>query len=112
MAEKLNASEDDIAPEASEKTKKQWRLNALILAGVFLLSVVLPPAYKVFAPVLFIIPVIINVVNKIRQAGEKSGNPPQDRTDSPSMPNQIPPVEPYTYTPKDPKDPRRYKPIG
>ena len=112
MAGGMNPPEDGITPEASEKTKKQWQLNALILAGVFLLSYVLPPAYKAFAPVLFVIPFIINVVKKIRQVGEKSDNPSQDRTYSPPMPDQIPSPEPYTYKPKDPKDPRRYKPIG
>jgi hypothetical protein len=108
----MNTSEGEVNPEASEKNKKQWQLNALILAGVFLLSVVLPPAYKILAPFLFVIPFIINVVNKIRQVEEKSGNSPQDQTHSPPMPDQIPSPEPYTYKPKDPKDPRRYKPIG
>jgi len=112
MAGEMNPSEDDIAPETSEKAKKQWRLNALILAGVFLLGAVLPSEYKAFAPILFVIPFIIGIVNKIRQAGENPENPSQDHTYSPSMSDRIPSSEPYSYKPKDPKDPRRYKPIG
>ena len=112
MVEGRNPSEDDLTPEASEKTKKQWRLNALILAGVFLLSAVLPPKYKAFVPFLFVIPIIIAVVNKIRQVSEKSESPSHYPTDSPHMPDRITSHEPYTYEPKDPKDPRRYKPIG
>lgn len=108
----MNPSEDDISPEARKKAKMQLRLNALILGGVFLLGVVLPPAYKAFAPLLFVIPFIVSVVNKIRQVNEKSGNPPRDQSSSPPMLNSTPSLEPYSSKPKDPKDPRRYKPIG
>jgi len=111
MAEGKNPSQDDITPGASEKAKK-WRLSALILAGIFLLSAVLPPDYKGFAPLLLLVPVIVNVMNKIRQAGEIPGNPARIQTNSPSTPDQIPSPAPYTHRPKDPKDPRRYKPIG
>ena len=113
MTEEMNSSQkEDINPKASEKDKKQWRLNALILAGVILLSAVLPPEYKVFAPVLFLIPVIVSVVNKIRQFGDNSGNATQDQTYSPPVYEDTSALEPYSYEPKDPKDPRRYKPIG
>ena len=112
MPGKKNRSEDDISPEDSEKTKKQWRLNALILAGVFLLSALLPPRYRAFAPLLFVIPFVVSVVNKIRQVREKFGSPPQGQIDSPPISGRIPSQEPYTYKPKDPKDLRRYKPIG
>ena len=112
MAEGKNRSEDDLTPEAREKAKKQGRLNALVLAAVFLLGVVLPPEYKAFVPFLFVIPIIIAVVNKIRQAGEKPESPPQNLTHPPHMPDRTTSDEPYTYKPKDPKDPRRYKPIG
>ena len=112
MGGEINPSEDDVDPGDSGKDKKQWRLNALILAGVFLLSVLLPPKYKAFAPLLFAIPVIVNVVNKIRQISEKPANPSEAHSYSPPIPDQISPLEPYTREPKDPKDPRRYKPIG
>lgn len=103
---------NDKTSESSEKAKKSWGLNALILAGVFLLSAVLPPGYKAFAPFLFLIPVILNVVNKVRQAAENPSNPAGDRTSSAPMSNRIPSSEPYSYKQKDPKDPRKYKPIG
>ena len=108
----MNPYEDGVDSEESEKTKKQWGLNVLILAGVFLLSAVLPSEYKAFAPALFIIPLIAGIVKKIRRSGENPENPSQDNTYSPPIPDRIPTHEPYSYTPKDPKDPRRYKPIG
>ena len=112
MAGENNRSDDDADPEASGKDKKQWRINALILAGVVLLSALLPPKYKALAPLLFAIPVIVNVVNKIRQISEKPANPSEAHSYSPPIPDQVSPLEPYIREPKDPKDPRRYKPIG
>lgn len=112
MAGEMNPSEDDITPESVEKAKKQGRLGALVLVGVLLLGIVLPPAYKAFAPILFIIPFAINVANKIRKIREKSQNPLQEQPHSPAIPERIPSLEPYGYKPKDPKDPRKYKPIG
>lgn len=109
----MNSPEDDDAPpEAREVAKKRSRLNTLILALVFVLGIALPQPYKAFAPILFLIPLVIAVMNKVRQAGEKSGTPLPNQTYSPPMPDQNHSVEPYSYTPKDPKDPRRYKPIG
>ena len=112
MTEEIKSSEDDITPESLEKAKKQGKLGALILVGVLLLSIVLPPKYKAFAPVLFVVPFVMNVVNKIRQAREKSQNPLQEQPHSPPVSEKIPSLEPYSYKPKDPKDPRKYKPIG
>jgi len=113
MAEEKDPFGNEAAPEASEKNKRQWALNALTLAGVFLLSIVLPSEYKAFAPLLFVVPFIINVANKIRQADENPKNPSQEHAYSPPIPDHpAPPPEPYSYKPKDPKDPRKYKPIG
>ena len=112
MAGGMNSSKDDITPESVEKAKKRGRLGGFIFLGVLLLGVVLPPAYKALAPFLFVIPIIVSVVNKIRQVSVKSGNPPIDQTYSQSMPHQTASSEPYTSKPKDPEDPRRYKPIG
>jgi hypothetical protein len=96
-----------------DQAKKRLRvLDVLSAVGVFLLGLYLPRAYKVFAPFLFVIPVIITAVNKARLSSIKHGNPIQDKTNSPPMPPRIPSPEPYTEMPKDPKDPRRYKPIG
>ena len=112
MAEGVNPSKDEMAPETADKPKKQVNLNALILAGVFVLGLVLPSPYKTFVPILFLVPIILTVVKKIRQSSEISGDMPQDPSYSSSMSDRIHSVEPYSYTPKDPKDPRRYKPIG
>jgi len=112
MAGGVNPSKNDMAPEAVDKPKKQSNLNALILAGVFVLGVVLPTPYKALAPFLFLLPFILKVIKKIRQSSEISGTTPQDQTYNPSVPNRIPSIEPYSHTPTDPKDPRRYKPIG
>lgn len=112
MGEDMNPSEGEITPEAVEKAKKRWPLNALILAGVFLLGAVLPPDYKVFAPVLFVIPFIINLTDKMRHAGEEPEHPSIGQTYSPPVPGPMTSHEPYSYTPKDPNDPRKYKPIG
>ena len=118
MAGGANPSKDEMAPETADKTKKRVNLNALILAGVFVLGLVLPSPYKAFAPILFLVPIILKVVEKIRQSSEISGDMPQDpsysssMSDMSDMSDRIHSVEPYSYTPKDPKDPRRYKPIG
>lgn len=108
----MNTSGDDSDPKVSEKAKKQRQLNAVILGMVFLLGIVLPPKYKALAPVLLLIPFIIGIVNKFSQTGKNPENPPPTHTYSPPKRDQIPYRELYTYKPKDPKDPRRYKPIG
>ena len=113
MTEEKPSPAEDTENESSEENKKQWKLNSLILAIVFALSVLLPAEYKAFAPLLFLIPFIIKATNKIRQSGENPEHPSPDQPSYPSMPDHrmtIP--EPYSYKPKDPKDPRKYKPIG
>jgi len=99
--------------EAVDAAKKPSHLiNALIVVGLFLLGIVLPPAYKVFKPFLFVIPSIIAVANKTLLAGKGHRNLLGDQTCSPPMPGRIPSLESYADVPKDPKDPRRYRPIG
>jgi hypothetical protein len=113
VAEEMNSSEEKAAPPETKEAAKRWaRLNGLFLAIVFLLGFVLPPEYRKFVPFLFVIPLIISVVYKVRQAVEKSRNPASNQTYSPPMPEQSYSTDRYSYTPKDPKDPRRYKPIG
>ncbi len=113
--ETTDSVEEKSSPEAVEAAKRQSRLNLLILGGVFLLGVLLPQEYKAFAPLLFIIPVIVAVVQKVRRSGERPGgappHPPQHDY-SPPMHDSMPSGDFYGYEPKDPKDPRRYKPIG
>ena len=102
-----------LTTKAGDKSKKRSQiLHAWILTGIFLFGILLPPGYKIFAPLLFIIPSIIDVVNKARMAGETSRLPLRDQTYTPPMPSRIPSLDPYTAMPKNPKDPRRYKPIG
>jgi hypothetical protein len=109
----MNYPEDNGAhPDKKEAAKKVSHLNTLILAAVFLLGLVLPSTYKILAPFLFLVPWIISLVNKARKAGEISGSPSPAKAYSPSVHDQSQSVDPYSFTPKDPKDPRRYKPIG
>jgi hypothetical protein len=107
-----SSNNDDVRPESTKEGKRWSGLNALILGLVLLLGVVVPPPYNAFAPILLVIPLIIAVVRKARQAGERSGSPQPNQTYSPPVPDSDHSVQPYSYTPKDPKDPRRYKPIG
>jgi len=114
MAEEMNSSEEkDTSPEAREAAQWRSRLNALVGAGVFLLGFILTSGYeKKLVPFLFLIPLVLSLVNKARQAAVKSWNPASNRTYVPPAPDKSQSVDPYTYAPKDPKDPRRYKPIG
>ena len=99
MGSRMKPFENNTQREKKEKDKKRSaQLDVLIWVYLTLLSFVgLPKTYKVFAPLLLSVPVILKVVNKIRQSSESS--------------DQTAPSELYYYKPKDPKDPRRYKPI-
>ena len=111
MADGPNAYQrQDSQSEAAQAAKKRSRLNALIILLIPALGALLPSPYKACAPFLFLIPLFIFLADKIRKTEEKSANPPAIQTYS--MPNRDRSVEPYLYTPRDPKDPRRYKPIG
>jgi hypothetical protein len=105
--------EDDLSPEEIEAAKKKMRINALVFGGVFMLTMILPQPYKLFAPILFLIPIILAIKEKIHRPGEQSGMSPRDPTYyQPSQDRLHRPI-PYEIEPKDPKkDPRRYKPIG
>jgi len=100
----------DSQPDAAQAAKKRSRLSALIILLIPVLGTLLPKPYKGLAPVLLLIPLFISLANKFRKADEKSGNSPPNQTYS--MPRKDHSVEPYLQTPRDPKDPRRYKPIG
>lgn len=84
----------DISQEELERQKARVRINALVLALVMILALVAPPPWNLFAPVVFVVPLIYSLVTRLRSARAPSTQ------------------EPYEYRPKDPKDPRRYKPIG
>ncbi|MBN1569182.1 MAG: hypothetical protein JXA73_15130 [Acidobacteria bacterium] len=105
MNEGMNSSEEGLSSEESQQKRKSAWVNALIFAAIFVLSIVLPPEYKPFVPILFVIPLIIALVGKVRQIRKK--NEP-----SVYVSEQDHAGEPFSYTPKDPNDPRRYKPIG
>ena len=112
MAGEKDPFGNDITPDAREKIKKRRLLNSLILAGVFLLGAILPLEYKAYAPLLFVVPFIVSIAKKIRQDSEDPANPPRDSHYTPPVPDRVSSPEPYSYRPKDPKDPRKYRPIG
>jgi hypothetical protein len=100
----------DSQSEAAQAAKKRSRLNALIILLIPVLGTLLPSPYKACAPLLLLIPLFISLADKFRKTEGKSANSPAIQTYS--IPNKDRFVEPYLYTPRDPKDPRRYKPIG
>jgi hypothetical protein len=113
MKQGLNPLEEQRDREKKEKAKKRSRLNGILLACVFLLSIFLPRAYKAFAPFLLLIPIVWEIVIKMRQSGKIPSDIPHRETHTtPPAPDYASPAEPYYHKPKDPKDPRRYKPIG
>jgi len=102
---------NDLPPEEIDAAKRRNRINALILVGVFLLSALAPSPWNTYAPVLFVIPLIYSLINRLRSSSVATGSfrPEAKQRGPSSLPANY---EPYTDTPKDPKDPRRYKPIG
>jgi hypothetical protein len=80
-------------------------LSALLVGAVLVFTMVAPPDWKVYAPLLFLIPLLANVVTRRRRR-----NAGQTQPDCGTIPHPSP--DPYSHSPKDPKDPRRYKPIG
>jgi hypothetical protein len=99
-------SSDDISQEAVAARKRRSRLNAVILALVFLVYSYGPPRWKLFAPLLFLLPVLYSLLSRLRGASIESDRPVTREIDA-----EPPVAEPYSYTPRDPNDPRRYKPI-
>jgi hypothetical protein len=103
----LAQDEDDLAPGELEASRKKSRINALILGIVFLLLVVAPHPWNSLVPILLLIPLIYSLVNRVRGASRSSGPSP-----SPAPGSSDSRREPYSHTPSDPNDPRKYKPIG
>jgi hypothetical protein len=97
---------DEVSQEAIAAKKRRSRLNALILGLVFLVYTFGPPRWKLFAPLLFLLPVLYSLLSRLRGASIESDRPVTREIDA-----AAPAAEPYSYTPRDPNDPRRYKPI-
>lgn len=108
--ERTPSANDDLPPQDIEAAKRKSRLNALVLGLVFLLVTIAPYPWNLLSPVLLLAPLLYSLIDRMRRApaspGPASGPSalPQ-RTDAPNL-------QPYSSVPKDPKDPRRYKPIG
>jgi len=114
LTEAIAAVKKRLRPtEAEGESKKRSRLlHFLIALSVVPLGILLPPSYKIFAPFLMAIPTIIDVVNKARMSGEKHSTHLRNQAYIPTLSSNIRSLEPYTAIPKNPEDPRRYKPIG
>jgi hypothetical protein len=111
VADETDANErQTFEPEAAQADKKGARWSSLIIWFIPLLGAMLPRPYRDFTPLLFLIPVVFSLVSKYRKSEAESRSSTPTQTYPP--PDQVHPVEPYLYTPTDPKDPRRYKPIG
>ena len=102
---------EDLPKEEVEASKRRSRINALILAATFIIITLAPDPYRLFAPLLFLIPVILTLVNRVRKASNEPTLQARDLPAQTSIPKQNG-SDPYSYTPRDPQDPRRYKPIG
>ncbi len=104
MADDSNANEGrNPRSKGAKADKKQSRWNAFLFLLIPMMGILLPRHYKGIAPLLFLIPLVISFVNKFRNTDDISGA---------SSPNRDRAAEPYLNAPKDPKDPRRYRPIG
>ena len=104
------SAQDDLTPEEVAAAKRKSRLNALILGVVFLLISFAPRPWNAYAPLLFIIPLIYSLANKFRAASSVPRLPGSSPGQTPKMGSEN--RDPYSYTPRDPDDPRKYKPIG
>ena len=95
---------DEIAPEGASKTGA--RIGAGIVTLIFILTAIAPPRLSRFVPLLFVIPVIYAVVRRFRRASQTSAG-----SEGGQAASKVQATEPYSSTPRDPKDPRRYTPI-
>jgi hypothetical protein len=98
---------DDISQQDIEAAKRRSRINALALGLVLILATLAPYPWNAYAPMLIVIPAIYAIVNRFRNRSQWNQSP----TRTAGKPNGSSEGEPYTITPKDPNDPRRYKPI-
>lgn len=106
----VDTREDELSEEELAESKQRSRLNGIILVAIFLLTALAPFPYKTFVPLLLVVPMLYSIYVRIRRRANKLG-----RTQISESPTQVPSTsreDPYSYTPSDPKDPRRYRPIG
>jgi hypothetical protein len=103
-------SADDLPQEQIAAAKQKARVNALILIAVFLLIAIAPFPWNALAPLLFLIPLFLSLSNRLR--GSRSAvDALTEGIQAPADDNAAQPQEPYSYSPSDPADPRKYKPI-
>ena len=111
MAERMRSAKAEDTLSADEKKIKR-KVTGLLFAGVLLLGALLPQRYKAFSPLLFLLSPLFDVLSKLHTDSVQTGSSRHGGTQSGSMPEPPQSGEPYSYTPRDPKDPRKYKPIG
>jgi len=96
--------QDDLTEDMISSARKRTRMNAVVLLLVFALLTFAPQPWAVFAPLLLLIPLLQAVRDRMGRSASSPGTPPAAQRDS------FP--EPYSQKPRDPNDPRRYRPIG
>ena len=96
---------NDLTDEEIASAKRRTRINALMLVAVLLLVTFAPHPWSILAPLLFLLPLLFSSLEKLRR---RLRNP--DGGTVPDSGHRTP-GEPYAVTPRDPDDPRRYRPI-
>ncbi len=99
----VRKEEDDLTEDMIVSSRKRTRMNAVVLLLVFALLTFLPQPWVVFAPLLLLIPLLHAVLERMRRGSADSVNQHAPEADSYR--------EPYSLEPRDPRDPRRYRPI-
>jgi len=84
---------DELSQEELAQQKTRTRINALALALVLIIAAVAPQPWNLFAPLLFLLPLLHSLVLRIRSR-------------TVTLHGDL-----YSYRPKDSKDLRRYRPI-
>jgi hypothetical protein len=105
-----SAGTDDLPPEQIDAARRKARTNAVVLIAVFLLISLAPYPWNIFAPLLFLVPLMVSILNRVRRGSAPLDALP-DNTSAPPERHASAVEQPYSYTPKDPNDPRRYRPI-
>jgi len=109
VPEAVGPSEESSSEEESFKDKRQSRINLLVFGLVFLLVMMAPHPWNTYAPLLFLLPLIYSMLNKLKQKAGAEEEVQDSRL--PRSRESYARAEPYTEKPRDPKDPRRYRPI-
>jgi hypothetical protein len=99
---------EEVSTEELAEAKRRTRINALVMFLFFFVSAVLPQRWKLLSPLVLLIPLIYRAVARLRSGSDSSSASAENLSQIPASPVE----EPYSHTPRDPKDPRRYKPIG